>query len=89
MTIGQIILKCLIRTVLREAALRTEVPLHSPDFFAGDPYPAYKELRASEPVSWNDVTKFWALLKYEDIRYVSTQSGQVLLDQGHHDSRSR
>ena len=21
---------------------------------------------------WNDVTKFWALLKYEDIRYVST-----------------
>ncbi|MDT7766802.1 MAG: hypothetical protein QOC63_6222, partial [Mycobacterium sp.] len=21
---------------------------------------------------WNDVTKFWALLKYEDIRFVST-----------------
>ena len=21
---------------------------------------------------WNDVTKFWALLKYEDIRYVSS-----------------
>jgi cytochrome P450 len=56
----------------REAAVRTEVPLHSPDFFTGDPYPAYKELRASEPVCWNDVTKFWALLKYEDIRYVST-----------------
>lgn len=52
--------------------MRIEVPLHSPDFFAGDPYPAYKELRAREPVCWNDVTKFWALLKYEDIRYVST-----------------
>ena len=52
--------------------MRTEVPLHSPDFFIGDPYPAYKELRATDPVSWNDVTKFWALLKYEDIRYVST-----------------
>jgi cytochrome P450 len=52
--------------------MRTEVPLHSPDFFTGDPYPAYRELRATEPVSWNDVTKFWALLKYEDIRYVST-----------------
>ena len=63
---------CLIAIVLREAALRTEVPLHSPDFFAGDPYPSYRELRASEPVCWNDVTKFWALLKYEDIRYVST-----------------
>src|SRR4051812_47738394 len=55
-----------------EAAVQTTVPLHSPDFFTGDPYPAYKELRATEPVCWNDVTKFWALLKYEDIRYVST-----------------
>ena len=24
------------------------------------------------PVCWNDVTNFWALLKYEDIRYVSS-----------------
>ena len=52
--------------------MRTTFPLHSPDFFAGDPYPAYKELRAHAPVCWNDVTNFWALLKYEDIRYVST-----------------
>ena len=50
----------------------TTFPLHSPDFFIGDPYPAYKELRATSPVVWNDVTKFWALLKYEDIRYVSS-----------------
>ncbi len=46
-------------------------PLHSPDFYAGDPYPAYLELRTSTPVVWNDVTDFWALTKYEDIRYVS------------------
>jgi cytochrome P450 len=52
--------------------VQTTVPLHSPDFFVGDPYPAYKELRATSPVVWNDVTKFWALLKYEDIRYVSS-----------------
>ncbi|HZQ31746.1 MAG TPA: cytochrome P450 [Mycobacterium sp.] len=51
--------------------MQTTVPLHSPDFFAGDPYPAYKELRTTAPVCWNDVTKFWALLKYEDVRYVS------------------
>lgn len=50
----------------------TTVPLHSPDFYAGDPYPAYRELRAASPVCWNDVTKFWALLKYEDIRFVSS-----------------
>ncbi len=49
-----------------------EFPLHSPDFYAGDPYPAYRELRATRPVCWNDVTNFWALLKYEDIRYVSS-----------------
>jgi cytochrome P450 len=47
------------------------VPLHSPDFYAGDPYPAFKELRATAPVCWNEDTAFWALLKYEDIRFVS------------------
>ena len=50
----------------------TTFPLHSPDFYAGDPYPAYRELRATAPVCWNGVTDFWALLKYEDIRFVST-----------------
>ncbi|ORB39184.1 cytochrome [Mycobacterium paraseoulense] len=55
--------------------MRTSLPaslLHSPDFYAGDPYPAYRELRATAPVCWNEVTNFWALLKYEDIRFVST-----------------
>jgi cytochrome P450 len=52
--------------------VQTTFPLHSPDFYAGDPYPAYRELRATAPVCWNDVTKFWALLKYEDIRFVSS-----------------
>nr|WP_142274662.1 cytochrome P450 [Mycobacterium scrofulaceum] len=46
--------------------------MHSPDFYAGDPYPVYRELRATSPVCWNDVTHFWALTKYEDIRFVST-----------------
>jgi cytochrome P450 len=50
----------------------TSFPLHSPDFYAGDPYPAYRELRATSPVCWNDVTKFWALLKYDDVRFVSS-----------------
>ena len=47
------------------------LPLHSPDFYAGDPYPGYRELRNSTPVVWNDITNFWALTKYEDIRHVS------------------
>jgi cytochrome P450 len=55
--------------------VQTTFPLHSPDFYAGDPYPAYRELRATSPVCWNDVTNFWALLKYEDIRFVSSNPG--------------
>src|SRR5512139_254338 len=47
-------------------------PLHSPTFYAGDPYPAYRALRATDPVSWNEAHGFWALTKYEDIRFVST-----------------
>ena len=47
-------------------------PLHSPAFYAGDPYPLYRELRDSDPVCWNDVNGFWALLKYEDVRFAST-----------------
>ncbi|MGB2919913.1 MAG: cytochrome P450, partial [Mycobacterium sp.] len=46
--------------------------MHSPTFYAGDPYPAYRELRATEPVCWNAEAGFWGLLKYEDVRYVST-----------------
>jgi len=60
----------------------SRVPLHSPDFYAGDPYPAYRELRASAPVCWNDVTKFWALLKYEDIRFVSSNPATFSSTQG-------
>jgi cytochrome P450 len=52
--------------------VQTTFPLHSPDFYAGDPYPAYRELRSTSRVCWNDVTNFWALLKYEDIRFVSS-----------------
>lgn len=51
---------------------RLSNPLHSPAFYAGDPFPVYRELRATDPVCWNDEHEFWALLKYEDIRYVST-----------------
>ena len=53
-----------LRPTGRRTVPTSTVPLHSPDFYAGDPYPAYKELRGSTPVVWNDVTNFWALLKY-------------------------
>jgi len=62
--------------------VQTKFPLHSPDFYAGDPYPAYRELRAKSPVCWNDVTNFWALLKYEDIRFVSSNPGMFSSTKG-------
>src|ERR1700721_4002334 len=67
---------------LRGAAVQTAFPLHSPDFYAGDPYPAYRELRATAPVCWNDVTNFWALLKYEDVRFVSSNPAAFTSTQG-------
>ena len=73
-------------TRVEEAWVHTKsnstVPLHSPDFYAGDPYPAYRELRATAPVCWNDVTNFWALLKYEDIRFVSSNPAAFTSTQG-------
>src|ERR1700689_4498805 len=69
------------RTTDRSMA-RSAVPLHSPDFYAGDPYPAYRELRATAPVCWNDVTNFWALLKYEDVRFVSSRPATFTSTQG-------
>ena len=62
--------------------MQTTFPLHSPDFYAGDPYPAYRELRATSPVCWNDVTNFWALLKYEDIRFVSSNPAKFSSTKG-------
>lgn len=63
------------KPAIRLAGPTTAYPLHSPDFYAGDPYPAYRELRAGTPVVWNDVTDFWALCKYEDVRFVSGNPG--------------
>ena len=52
-----------------------EYPLHSPDFYTGDPYPAYQALRAEDPVHWHAEREFWAILKYRDIRYISANPG--------------
>jgi cytochrome P450 len=62
--------------------VHTKYPLHSPDFYAGDPYPAYQELRATSPVCWNEAEEFWALLKYDDIRSISTNTASFTSTKG-------
>ena len=47
------------------------VPLHDPDFYRADPYPAYQRLRREAPVYWHEECGWWALAKYEDVRFVS------------------
>ncbi|WP_067899559.1 cytochrome P450 [Nocardia vaccinii] len=51
----------------------TEYPLQSPDFYAGDPFPVYRELRKSSPVHWTEANGgFWSVLRYDDIKYVAS-----------------
>ena len=46
-------------------------PLHDPQFHAGDPFPAFRRLRAEAPVSWHPTPGFWALSRHEDVIAVS------------------
>lgn len=54
-----------------------EFPLHSPDFYAGNPYPAYQRLRAEDPVHWHAERGFWAILKYRDRHMARTAVSDV------------
>jgi len=46
-------------------------PLHDPAFHAGDPFPAFRRLRAEAPVHWHDTPGFWAITRYDDVMGVS------------------
>jgi cytochrome P450 len=48
-------------------------PLHDPDFYLGDPFPAYRWLRRHAPVYWHEACGWWALSRYEDVRFVSSR----------------
>src|SRR6516162_1820784 len=51
--------------------MRDAPPLHDPDFHSGDPFPAFRRLRAESPVHWHDTPGFWALTRHEDVLAVS------------------
>lgn len=52
--------------------MSSNCPLHTPDFYTGDPYPDFERLRADDPVHWNEERGFWAVTKYDDVRYISS-----------------
>lgn len=49
------------------------IPLHDPQFWAGDPYPAFVQLRANDPVHRYDgpAGTMWALARHADVQAVS------------------
>jgi cytochrome P450 len=54
----------------------TAPDLFDPDFYSGDPAPAYRRLRTEAPVYWNPVAPdggFWALSKHADVCEVGRQ----------------
>jgi len=46
-------------------------PLHDPGFHAGDPFPAFRRLRAESPVHWHGTPGFWAVTRHDDVLAVS------------------
>jgi len=48
-------------------------PLHDPGFWSGDPYPAFAELRATDPVHRyeGEAGSFWVLTRHADVLAVS------------------
>src|SRR5215470_16253745 len=51
--------------------MRDAPPLHDPEFHAGDPFPAFRRLRADAPIHWQETPGFWALTRHEDVVAVS------------------
>ena len=49
----------------------TSPPLHDPQFYAGDPFPTFRRLRAESPVHWHPTPGIWVLTRHEDVVAVS------------------
>lgn len=47
------------------------VPLHDPRFYVADPAPTYRRLRHEAPVYWHAERGWWAVSRYEDVRWMS------------------
>ena len=61
-----------------------EIRLLDPEFYAGDPYPAYRWLREHSPVHWDETYGIWGISRYRDLvaleknpaRYSSAQGSR-------------
>jgi len=50
---------------------RPNARLLDADFYAGDPFPAYRWMRRHEPVYWDEVGRVWGLARHADVMHAS------------------
>jgi len=57
-------------------------PLHDPLFHAGDPFPAFRRLRAETGLHWHPTPGFWAVVRHVDVVAVSRDPGTFCSSRG-------
>jgi cytochrome P450 len=64
------------------ADVDTAPKLDDPLFYTGNPFPTYQWMRREAPVYWYAEREFWALSRYEDVRWVSMRPEQFCCGRG-------
>ena len=62
---------------------RLEVDLLDPDFYQGDPHPAFTWMRANEPVYRDEGNGLWAVTRHADVLAVERDSATFVSGQGY------
>jgi cytochrome P450 family 142 subfamily A polypeptide 1 len=62
---------------------RPVVDLLDPDFYVGDPYPAYRWMRDNEPVYRDEKNGLWAITRMEDVRTVERRADVFVSSRGY------
>ena len=57
-------------------------PLDDPGFHAGDPFPAFRRLRAEPGLHWHPTPGFWAITRHEDVTAISRNPETFCSSQG-------
>jgi cytochrome P450 family 142 subfamily A polypeptide 1 len=62
---------------------RPTVDLLDPEFYVGDPHPAYRWMRAREPLYHDEKNDLWVVTRMEDLRFVERRSDLFLSSRGY------
>jgi len=62
---------------------RDDIDLLDPEFYVGDPHPAYRWMRQNEPVFRDEKNELWGITTMEDIRKVERMSDVFISSRGY------